>query len=495
MLKKLSTLLLLLTFCALTYAQDGYKISIKLDNYDQKELYLGYYFGDKQYLRDTVTANADGAFVFENKTEKLDAGMYLVVMAPDNKYFQLMVNEFEQHFSVKTDAKNPNEKMEIRGSKDNKLFYDYLTYLGEQRPIAETLNKGIAEATDENVKKGIQAKLEQVNKTVEKYQQDIIDKNPLTLTAALIKVNMSPKVPEFTGEDKEVKRWRWMQKRYFDQLDLADERMIRTPFLFQRVNNYVEKMVIQNPDTIYQAVDMILQKVQPAEPTFKFFLVHFLNKYASAKIVGMDAVYVKIAQDYYAKGLAPWTEEEQLTKIVDNANTLEPLLIGKTAPDFKAFELDIPATLKAIETETSEHKKFKLSGERTLHGVESPYTVLVFWASDCGHCKKAMPGLKAFYDEYKTKGIEMFMVCTKTYKDVPECAKLLDENKTYDWINIVDPYMRSKMTKTYDVRSTPQIYILDKDKEIISKRIGTEQLPEVIDQILKQEEEKAATGK
>ncbi|MFK7935457.1 MAG: thioredoxin-like domain-containing protein [Saprospiraceae bacterium] len=494
MLKNLFILFFITTFTALATAQDGHKIAVTLDNYDQEELYLGYYFADKQYLKDTVQRNDNGVFVFQSDTAKLDAGMYLVVMAPDNNYFQLMVNDHEQHFSVKTDAKSPNEKMQVSGSKDNKLFYDYLSYLGKQRPLAESLNKGIAEATDENAKKGIQQKLTQLNESVQKYQTDLIENNPQTLSSALIRVNMSPEIPKFTGEDADVKRWRWMQERYFDQIDMADDRMIRTPFLFQRVNNYVEKMVVQHPDTIYEAVDLVLQKVQPAEASFKFFLTHFLNKYAAAKVVGQDAVYVKIAQNYYAQGLAPWTEEEQLKKIVDNANTLEPLLIGKTAPDFKAYQLDIPTTLSLAETEESEHKKFKLANEQTLHGVESPYTVLIFWAPDCGHCKKAMPDLKKFYTDYKDKGVEVFMVCTKTYKEVPDCAEILDENQAFEWMNIVDPYMRSRMTATYDVRSTPQIYVLDADKEIISKRIGSEQLPEVIDQIMKQDAERAQGG-
>lgn len=473
----------------------GHQITVELDNYQEEELYLGYYYGDKQYLRDTVRRNDKGLFIFESDTSQLQAGIYLVVMAPDNKYFQLMVNEDEQHFSVRTDADQTTEKMQVTGSKDNQLFYDYLAYLAKQRPVAESLNKGIAAATDNNAKKGIQQKLEQLNVQVRAHQEELVKQNPKTLTAALVRANIAPNVPEFTGEDKDVKRWRWMQKRYFDQIDMTDERMIRTPFLFQRVNNYVEKMVIQHPDTIYEAVDRILKKVQPAEASFKFFVTHFLNKYAAAKIVGMDAVYVKIAQNYYAKGLTPWTEEEQLKNIVDNANKLEPLLIGKIAPDFKAYELDIPGTLVAAKEEESEHKKFKLQKEQTLHGVVSPYTILVFWASDCGHCKKAMPGLKEFYDSYKSKGIEMFMVCTKTYKDVPECAKLLDENKTYDWLNIVDPYMRSRLISIYDVRSTPQIYVLNADKEIISKRIGTEQLPEVMDQILEQNANSEQRGK
>ena len=52
----------------------------------------------------------------------------------------------------------------------------------------------------------------------------------------------------------------------------------------------------------------------------------------------MDAVYVHIVKNYYAKGLAPWTEEDQLKKIVKNAEKLEPLLIGKTATRYQGIK-------------------------------------------------------------------------------------------------------------------------------------------------------------
>ena len=32
--------------------------------------------------------------------------------------------------------------------------------------------------------------------------------------------------------------------------------------------------------------------MEPAKETFKYYLVHYLNKYAASKIVGFDAVYV-----------------------------------------------------------------------------------------------------------------------------------------------------------------------------------------------------------
>jgi hypothetical protein len=39
------------------------------------------------------------------------------------------------------------------------------------------------------------------------------------------------------------------------------------------------------------------------------------------------------------------------------------------------------------------------------------------------------------------------------------------------------------------VKSTPQVFILDKNHKIISKRIGAEQMAEVMDEIMKVDKE------
>ena len=62
------------------------------------------------------------------------------------------------------------------------------------------------------------------------------------------------------------------------------------------------------------------------------------------------------------------------------------------------------------------------------------------------------------------------------------------------FFNTVDPYHRSRYKTVYDIRSTPQIYVLDTDKTILSKRIGAEQLPEVIDHILEVKENEKQKG-
>ncbi len=473
----------ILFFSTIIFGQNGYQIEVKLDNYDQELLMLGYHYGDKQYIKDSVKVGADGKFVFSG-TEDLDAGVYLVVMPPDNQYFQLLINKDEQHFTVKTNAKSPNVNMEIEGSSDNKLFYDYMSYLGQKRPEAAELKKQL-EAASTTDKPNIQKQLEDLNKSVKAYQKNIVDNQSSTLTATLVKSGIETPMPKFTGTEKEIQlqRYNHYKAHYFDNLNLADERLVRSPILFQRIDYYMNKLTVQAPDSIIKSVDYILEKVRPAEETFKYYLVHFLNTYAASKIVGMDGVYVHIAEQYYAKGLAPWTEAEQLKKITDNAKTLKPILIGKTAPDLKMMEIDIEGTIAAADAE-NEYQRWKSKRDISLHGIDAPYTVLFVWDPDCGHCKKSMPKMLEFYDNFKDKGVEVFAVCTKTYDEMPACAETIKEKGMIKWINAIDPFIKSKYKQIYDIRSTPQIFILNNEKKIISKKIGAEQLSEVMERIL-----------
>ncbi|MEL6863362.1 MAG: redoxin domain-containing protein, partial [Bacteroidota bacterium] len=462
-MNRTKTLWLLMLAMMISYgvelqAADGYRIEVKIDNYESSEIYLGYHYGDKQYIKDTVSLQENGLYLIEGE-ESLDPGVYLVILPPDNNYFQLLISEKEQRFSVTTNGEKPVESIQVNNSPDNERFYAYLDFLSGQRPKAQKLNEQIQEARDDQAKVDqLKADLAKINEDVKKRQQELVDKYPNSLTAMIIKSSTdipAPDLPaDLSEEDRNFQRWQYYKKHWFDNLDMKDARLLRSPVMFQKVDHYINKLIVQHPDTIIQGVDYILDLVKDSEDNFKFYLIHFLNTYAKSKVVGMDAIYVHIAEKYYATGLAPWTEEEQLAKITKNARSLKPLLIGKTAPDIKVQKQD-----------------GSLLG---LHEIKSDYTVLFFWDPDCGHCKKSMPDLLKFYDDYKSKGVEVFAVCTKLGKDAPKCWEMVKEKEMERWINVYDPQMRSRFKILYDIKSTPQVYVLDKDKVIQSKRIGAE---------------------
>jgi hypothetical protein len=62
---------------------------------------------------------------------------------------------------------------------------------------------------------------------------------------------------------------------------------------------------------------------------------------------------------------------------------------------------------------------------------------------------------------------------------VDEWKKFIDEHH-FDWINVWDKYNFTNFRNLYDIYSTPTIYILDKNKKIIAKRIGVDQIEKFI---------------
>ncbi len=446
-----------------------YRIEGKLENYTQDSIFLGYYHSDKQYLFDTAVVE-DGRFVIEG-TDTLHDGVYLIVMPPDNKYFQIIVNG-EREFSFTGDINALESSLKFVGSKDNTLFYENLAYIGEKRSSATTLNEQLAAASSPQEKEAVQEKIDALNDEVMMFQKEIVDKNPETLTAALIKSGFRIDIPDFEGTEEEIKlkQYKYYKKHYFDYVDLSDNRLIRSPqhVLYDKVNYYLTKLTPQHPDSIIASIDYLLPQLEGDEEIYKIFLIKFLNDYAASKIVGMDAVYVHLALNYYAKGKAPWVEESQLNKIIANARDAEGTLIGKIAPNFTVQLRD--------------------STDISLHDIKSPYTVLVFFAHNCGHCKETMPELNELYPDLKQKGIEVMAVCTKVGSDEPPCWEFVDEYDLEGWINASDKTGgRSFMHSLFNIKKTPKLLVLDENKKILSKELSPEQLLQFFDQILKEE--------
>jgi hypothetical protein len=60
----------------------------------------------------------------------------------------------------------------------------------------------------------------------------------------------------------------------------------------------------------------------------------------------------------------------------------------------------------------------------------------------------------------------------------------VNQHGLYGWLNAWNPYSYDFKLK-YDVVTTPQIYILDENKKILAKKIGSEQVEEIVKSYLK----------
>ncbi|WP_235293076.1 thioredoxin-like domain-containing protein [Portibacter lacus] len=472
---KITSIIALIAFSInLGFSQS--KIDITFKNYDKDFVVIGYYYGDRQLVLDTVMRNDQDHFLYENE-ENLNSGVYLLLMSPNNRYIQFLVNDQEQNFSIALDTLDLGKPI-IEGSADNQLFLDYVTFLNKKG----TQNEALISEMNAKKEKGestesIDLKRKAIDAEVKAYQKNIIDNHPNTITSTLISSTKDVEIPEFQGSAEEVKlkQYQYYRNHYFENIDLGNPVYLRTPFVHNKVDSYINKLTSQAPDSLIQAIDFILEKMEPAQETYKFYLSYFLNTYAGAKVVGQDAIYVHLVDNYYAKGKADWVDEENLTKIVTEANKIRPTLIGKMAQDITVFRRD--------------------STPITLSEIESKYLILYFWAPDCGHCKKATPHMIDFYKKYKDSAdVEILAVCTKHRDKEPACWESVDEKGMDLWINASDTYHLSNFRAKYNVEQTPSIFILNEKREIIMKRIGAEYLDEVMSEIIRIDDAEAAAN-
>lgn len=443
-------------------AQEKHKITIAIEGYDQPILSLANNLLDKQYIIDTARVNEAGEFVFTSDTAALPKGIYLAVLAPDNQYFQLLVgNDPDQEFRLETDVENLAE-VRVESSRENALFYEYTRFLDEQQERSKAPRSVLADSTSTVAQRtAAQQELEALNEVVNARQADILRKSPDAFVAAIINTNAPNPPPEYADiaaeDERNARKLRWLQTHYFDKINLRDDRLLRTPFLFDRIEYFVDKLFIPHPDTIATAIDFVLDQMDPKAEMFKYYVSHFINKAANSKIVGMDALYVHMVDNYYANGRAYWTTAASVDKMKTDVEKIRPLLIGKKAPDMRMKKRDGTPV--------------------RLYDIEAEYTILYFWQFACGSCKKSTPVMKDFYAKWKDRGVSIFSVCTKQ-NEIDKCWEYIDEREIGDWLHATDRYLR--FYRDYDIRSTPTIFVLDKNKKIVSKQIGAQQLDELL---------------
>jgi thiol-disulfide isomerase/thioredoxin len=266
--------------------------------------------------------------------------------------------------------------------------------------------------------------------------------------------------------------------------------MLRMPPVIyeNKIINYVDKVIPQIPDSINPELDRLIAKSRTNDELFRYMLVTLFNHYAKSQIMGFDAVQVYLAEKYYIPE-AKWSDTAYMSKLKDFVKHTKPLLLGKVAPDIQLVRVPTEHFIAAADSMPMKKDPY-VGSFFDLHDLQSKFIVLYFWDAECGHCKKATPVMYEAAQKIKSKDVEVIAVSLQFgVEGKVKWINYINENKFYDWTNAWNPY-DYKFKELYDVSSTPQIFILDKDKKIIAKRIGPEQVEEIINVYSKRDAKK-----
>ncbi|MGM0612062.1 MAG: redoxin domain-containing protein [Bacteroidota bacterium] len=439
----------------------GYKIEVQVEDTQDTIMYLVNYNGDKQYIKDTVDNQGNGTFIFKGD-EKLPQGIYLAARQ-DKNYFEFLVTE-DQKFKMSTTYDDMVKNMEVKGSKENKYFYDFLQYANSKNQKISEIDKEIKTLLPEDSlkKQKLQRKKDSLSQLINDYKENFINEHPETFMAHVYNASRDPEVPEAPENlsEKEKQEWEYnyYTKHYFDNLDLSDERLLYTPVLHQRVSNFINEVLIQDPDTIIKAADRLMKMANGNKKVTKYLTWYITYNAEQSDIMGMDEVFVHMVDNHFGKEKTPWVSDKVMSNLRERADILRNLLIGKEAPNM-------------LLQDTA-------GNNVPLHSIDAKYLAIYFWEPGCGHCERETPKLQKIYHDLKDEGFKVYSVCID--RNNPEKWKNYIRENDLDWINVYDGNKWTNFRELYDLVATPTIYLLDKDKKILAKRINSSQLEKFI---------------
>ena len=108
-----------------------------------------------------------------------------------------------------------------------------------------------------------------------------------------------------------------------------------------------------------------------------------------------------------------------------------------------------------------------------------------FWASWCGPCMDEMPNVKAIYEKYHDRGLEIVGVSMDNNKANWERA-IERAGLVWHHVSSLKGMNRCSVAKLYQVVAIPKLYIIGKDGKIIAKDLRGEELREKIDELFEE---------
>lgn len=465
----------LISFLALaltlhTAAQTGYEIKITLKPFKNQYIYLGHYNGSQRPIIDSAKTDANCTAVFKG-TKKLPGGIYLVGYPNKNNNFEMLVDK-QQHFSVVADTASQYKGLRFANSKDNDLFIGYQQYMERKRLESDSLTALYNAAKNAGDSARQKTKLQELNQTVRSHWEDIMKKNPEAMLTFILKLARDPDIPPAEkhpgGHYDSTYAYRYFKDHFWDGIQFFDERLARLPenLFDSKLTRYFETLVYPHADSVIKEMDGVLGMASVSPDVQKFVLLKFVNRYYSMKYMWEDKVFVHLYEKYFSQKEYSWLTEKGKKLITDRAYSLMANILGTPAAD-----VELPDTKDRLVS---------------LYNQPADYTLVCFWDATCGHCKETLPKIDSVYrTKWKAMGLRVFAVSKETDGTKQDWLKFIGEKQLEDWTHVF--YSKEAeaarvknsipgYSQLYDVISFPTLYLLDKDKRIIAKRLSFEQI-------------------
>lgn len=255
-------------------------------------------------------------------------------------------------------------------------------------------------------------------------------------------------------------RLTYLVKHYWERTPLSDSLVINQAQTYEwHLADYLSLLGALSPEQFTEEILLPLETLHGKALTQTLDLYH-KYLYEPDSPLGNEDLYRPALQWAISSPQVPQAYQERAKHILE--------LINKNRVGSIASEL-IYQTLDG-----------KL---RRLSRVASPYTILMFGAQGCSSCHIAHEYIKAtpIYTQLADQGkLHLLHIVIQ----LPEEQELSPIDSLRSWIEVGRDYQNQVMDKAlYDIKASPSIYLLDKDKRILLKNTNLTALTQYLERL------------
>ena len=402
-------------------------IDVKINDINDTVLYLVKYKSDKSLIVIDSSTVVKGNKIFK-QSSNYPEGIYILADSKQNPIFELFLGK-DQKFTVNVGDLTRNETYIIKGAKETSDYFDIYARTNYNRLYIKALESEI-EYFPDNARK-----IDSIKLNHNEYLESIKIKDKDSFIRTYIGFNKEIIVPQEYKDNFE----QYIIDHYFDDISFRDVRILNTRLLKNKLddyfNNYMSK---QTTDVVLQKIDYIIYQTTSRYRDIPQDLVNhevrdYILWYLYSKYFDNDIIYTHLSDVYFSKLEINNLTENIRSEIVKRADILRKITIGRIAPTFTYID--------------DEGKQIDLSE------IDSKNTVLFFYKPDCQKCIREKRILGLIKNRQKDLTILYINISEENYHNVSQ-----------------------DIAVQYDIKTTPTIYILDKEKKIIAKNIKAEEI-------------------
>ncbi len=417
--------------------------------YENKPVFLAEIFGHQENIIDTTLTNSKGTFAFQ-LSEKNDTGIYKLFLKSDYtnqilKERPLNILFSHQNVVFETNFENMYHDLEFKHSPLNEAYYKFLyEYKDLMSSFGSMRNKLQYYQNDEENLSKIAKAIKEIGEKINTYIDTLAQNQNNDFLSTIY---LTYKIPAFNARWTQEESMRHLRKNFLKPFPFNNPQIIHSSRIPSKIQEYLQ--FYQDPRLIKRDQDSLL--IQGAE---RVLLHAFINDKVYEYVLSyLTHFFEKQKRQRVLEFLAKESEKNKCHSPNNEVHkTLQKYLqlgMGKKVPD---IEFRDPFSQK----------------QYSLHDIDAEYTLVIFWATFCGHCTEKMPEYKKLYETTDRSLFEMVAISVDNKREI-----YLDyvTDHGYDkWINYSDfNGWQSEFAKIFNVKYTPNTFLLNKDKEIIGK--------------------------